>query len=52
MEARLKALPTICASHGRDVVRWTTAEDNYRARATYDRLAVMTRRATYDLVLG
>lgn len=24
----------------RDVVRWTTAEDNYRARATYDRLAV------------
>lgn len=45
----LTALRGVCSSHGWDVVRWTTAENNYRARATYDRLAVMTRRATYDL---
>ena len=45
----LAALQAICAARGWDVLRWTTAENNYRARATYDRLATMTRRATYDL---
>jgi hypothetical protein len=33
------------------VVRWITAEDNYRARAVYDRLAERTKWITYDIKL-
>ncbi len=38
-------------AHLRDwsVVRWITAEDNYRARALYDRVAVKTAWLTYDM---
>ena len=38
-------------AHRRDwsVVRWITAEDNYRARALYDRVAVKTAWLTYDM---
>jgi hypothetical protein len=32
-----------------NVVRWTTGDDNYRARAVYDKLAVRTTWITYDL---
>jgi hypothetical protein len=32
-----------------DVVRWTTADDNYRARGTYDKVAQRTTWITYDL---
>lgn len=31
------------------VVRWTTADDNYRARAVYDQLATRTTWITYDM---
>jgi GNAT superfamily N-acetyltransferase len=31
------------------MVRWTTADDNYRARAVYDRLATRTTWITYDM---
>ena len=31
------------------IVRWTTADDNYRARAVYDRLATRTTWITYDM---
>jgi ribosomal protein S18 acetylase RimI-like enzyme len=31
------------------VVRWTTAEDNARARAVYDRVATRTAWITYDM---
>ena len=31
------------------VVRWTTADDNYRARAVYDRRATRTTWITYDM---
>ena len=34
---------------GWSVIRWITAEDNYRARAAYDKLAVKTKWATYDI---
>lgn len=37
---------------GWSVIRWITAEDNYRARAVYDRLASRTGWVTYDLRLG
>lgn len=30
-------------------VRWTTADDNYRARAVYDKRAVRTTWITYDM---
>ena len=33
------------------VIRWITAEDNYRARKLYDRLAEKTRWVTYDIKL-
>ena len=32
-----------------DVVRWTTADDNYRARATCDKIALRTTWITYDM---
>jgi hypothetical protein len=31
------------------VIRWITAEDNYRARGVYDRVAVRTPWVTYDI---
>ena len=31
------------------VVRWTTADDNYRARAVYDKRATRTTWITYDM---
>ncbi len=31
------------------VVRWTTADDNYRARSVYDKLATRTTWITYDM---
>ena len=39
-------------ARGWTVVRWITAEDNYRARAVYDRLAVKTKWATYDIKIA
>jgi GNAT superfamily N-acetyltransferase len=50
------ALIAAVAEEGRrrgwSVIRWITAEDNYRARAVYDRLASRTAWVTYDLKLG
>lgn len=37
---------------GWSMIRWITAEDNYRARAVYDRLADRTAWVIYDLKLG
>jgi GNAT superfamily N-acetyltransferase len=34
---------------GWSVIRWITAEDNYRARGLYDKLATRTPWVTYDL---
>lgn len=34
---------------GASVVRWITADDNYRARGLYDRLAERTMWVTYDM---
>lgn len=36
-------------SRGWSVIRWITAEDNYRARNLYDKLAEKTRWVTYDI---
>ena len=37
-------------ARGWSVLRWITREDNYRARAVYDRLATRTNWITYDLM--
>jgi len=43
------------AKHGKQrgwsVIRWITAEDNYRARSLYDKVAEKTKWATYDIKL-
>jgi GNAT superfamily N-acetyltransferase len=36
---------------GWSVIRWITAEDNYRARSLYDKVAEKTKWATYDIKL-
>lgn len=51
-----RALVEAVAEEGRrrgwSVIRWITAEDNSRARALYDRVAVATPWVTYDLKLA
>jgi GNAT superfamily N-acetyltransferase len=41
-DALLAALARIAAEEGWATVRWNTAENNYRARAVYDRHAART----------
>ena len=48
-EALIEAVRAEAKKRGWSVVRWITAEDNYRARAVYDRLAERTKWVTYDL---
>lgn len=50
-EALIAAIAEEGRRHGWTVIRWITAEDNYRARSLYDRLAEKTRWATYDIKL-
>ncbi|MEZ0092614.1 N-acetyltransferase family protein [Streptacidiphilus sp. EB129] len=48
-DALLAELARIAAEEGWAVVRWTTAENNYRARSVYDRHAVKTVFLTYSM---
>lgn len=50
-EALLQALATEGRSRGWTVIRWITADDNYRARGLYDRVAEKTKWLTYDIKL-
>ncbi len=50
-DALIAAIAEEGRKQGWTVIRWITAEDNYRARALYDRLAEKTKWATYDLRL-
>lgn len=45
----LKALNGIAAERGWPVVRWITADNNYRARAVYDRTATRSMWITYEM---
>ncbi len=45
----LLALRDEARRRGWSVVRWITADDNYRARGLYDKLATRTHWVTYDL---
>lgn len=50
-DALIAALREIGTARGWTVIRWITAEDNYRARGVYDRVAVRTPWVTYDIKL-
>jgi ribosomal protein S18 acetylase RimI-like enzyme len=45
----LEALRAMAREKGYSVVRWITAENNYRARGAYDRIATRTNWLTYDM---
>lgn len=47
--ALIAALRTHAKAQGWSVLRWITAENNYRARALYDTVATRTAWVTYDL---
>ena len=48
-DALLGELRRIAGQRGWSTIRWITAEDNYRARAAYDRVATRGRWVTYDM---
>ncbi|MBW8268096.1 GNAT family N-acetyltransferase [Caldovatus aquaticus] len=50
-EALIAAVAEIGCARGWSLIRWITADDNYRARSVYDRLATRTFWITYDLKL-
>jgi GNAT superfamily N-acetyltransferase len=51
-DALIAAVADVGRARGWSVIRWITAEDNYRARAVYDRVASRTKWVTYDVKLG
>lgn len=50
-QALIDAVATEGRARGWTVIRWITADDNARARAVYDRMAVQTPWVTYDIKL-
>jgi GNAT superfamily N-acetyltransferase len=48
-ERLLLALRELCRQRGWTVIRWLTADDNYRARTLYDRVATRTMWITYQM---
>ena len=50
-DALIAALRGIGQARGWTVIRWITADDNYRARGVYDRVAARTPWVTYDIKL-
>ncbi|WP_413870178.1 N-acetyltransferase family protein [Albidovulum sp.] len=50
-DALIAALAEEGRARGWTVIRWITADDNYRARAVYDRMAERTKWLTYDIRL-
>ena len=51
-QALIAAVAERGRARGWTMLRWITAEDNYRGRAVYDRLAEKTRWLTYEIKLG
>lgn len=47
----IEAVAEVGKQRGWSVIRWITAEDNYRARSLYDKVAEKTKWATYDIKL-
>lgn len=51
-QALIKALAEEARERSWTVIRWITADNNFRARALYERLADRTGWITYDIKLG
>ena len=51
-EALLAAVNALARERGWPVVRWITADDNYRARTLYDRVAKKTAWNLYEMAAG
>ncbi len=49
--ALIEAVKAEGLRRGWTVIRWITAENNYRARSLYDRMAAKTVWTTYDIKL-
>ena len=49
VDALYDAMRAIAVERDWPVIRWTTGDDNYRARAVYDKLATRTMWITYDM---
>lgn len=49
VDALFAEIDRIALERGWAVVRWTTADDNYRARTVYDKVATRTSWITYDM---
>jgi ribosomal protein S18 acetylase RimI-like enzyme len=49
VDALYDAMTELAHERGWAIIRWTTADDNYRARAVYDKLATRTTWITYDM---
>jgi ribosomal protein S18 acetylase RimI-like enzyme len=49
VDALFDEMRRIAAVRGWQIVRWTTADDNYRARNFYDKVAKRTSWITYDM---
>jgi GNAT superfamily N-acetyltransferase len=50
VDALFAEINRMALERGWSIIRWTTADDNYRARGTYDRVAQRTSWITYDMV--
>lgn len=48
-DALINAVADVAREKGWLTVRWITADDNYRGRGVYDKLATRTMWVTYDL---
>lgn len=51
-DALFDAIRAMGVDRGWSIVRWTTADDNYRARSAYDRVATRTGWITYEMDLS
>lgn len=47
----IEAVTQVAKQKNWSVLRWITAENNYPARSTYDKLAMQTQWVTYDIKL-
>ncbi len=50
-QALIAAVRDVAQKNGWGVVRWITADNNYRGRAVYDKVADRTMWVTYDIKL-
>ena len=48
-EALMSRLTEICKARNWQVIRWMTAENNYRGRSFYDRISTKTNWLTYEI---